>query len=182
MSSEHLAPYVKYSLAKYVDKGEDAWTQQPELSCTLPGRDGRQHAACCDGVGCACIATTLQTLMSQPSRKLRLRIMPADAQMCTRSRCLACSMAMAASRRLCMLPATCMRICRPRCASPRLLHRQSTPVQPLPAATQGRQLQKQKTCGRSCSHWALRQRLWQPVTQQTALQRRCHRRWQRHLL
>ena len=40
MSSEHLAPHVKYSLAKYVDKGEDAWTQQPELSCTLPGSDG----------------------------------------------------------------------------------------------------------------------------------------------
>lgn len=40
MAAEELTPHVKYSLAKYVDKGEDAWVQQPGLECTLPGNAG----------------------------------------------------------------------------------------------------------------------------------------------
>eukprot|EP00208_Stichococcus_sp_RCC1054_P003755 CAMPEP_0206138556 /NCGR_PEP_ID=MMETSP1473-20131121/3407_1 /ASSEMBLY_ACC=CAM_ASM_001109 /TAXON_ID=1461547 /ORGANISM="Stichococcus sp, Strain RCC1054" /LENGTH=535 /DNA_ID=CAMNT_0053532023 /DNA_START=78 /DNA_END=1682 /DNA_ORIENTATION=- len=32
---EALEPIIKYALAKYVDKGEDAWTQQPAAEATL---------------------------------------------------------------------------------------------------------------------------------------------------
>lgn len=30
-------PYIKYSLGKFVDKGEDAWMQQPAVVAPLPG-------------------------------------------------------------------------------------------------------------------------------------------------
>lgn len=40
MSAEELTPHIKYSLAKYVDKGEDAWVQQPGLDCALAGNAG----------------------------------------------------------------------------------------------------------------------------------------------
>jgi hypothetical protein len=59
MSSEGLAPHIKYSLAKYVDKGEDAWTQQPELKCTLPGSEGGRLVATCHRHMVACRARGL---------------------------------------------------------------------------------------------------------------------------
>lgn len=33
-------PTIKYSLAKYLDKGEDAWTQQPAATLALDGSQG----------------------------------------------------------------------------------------------------------------------------------------------
>ena len=39
-------PVIKYSLAKYVDKGEDAWTQQPAAEAALGGTAGA-HARLC---------------------------------------------------------------------------------------------------------------------------------------
>lgn len=37
---EAIEPVIKYSLAKYVDKGEDAWTQQPAAEAALGGTAG----------------------------------------------------------------------------------------------------------------------------------------------
>lgn len=37
---EALEPIIKYALAKYVDKGEDAWTQQPAAEATLGDENG----------------------------------------------------------------------------------------------------------------------------------------------
>ena len=38
MSRHAMAePYIKYSLGKFVDKGEDAWMQQPSVVAPLPG-------------------------------------------------------------------------------------------------------------------------------------------------
>ena len=41
MAEGGLAPHeIKYALGKYVDKGEDAWMQQPAAECSLLGAAG----------------------------------------------------------------------------------------------------------------------------------------------
>lgn len=43
---------IKYSLGKYLDKGEDAWAQQPSSECTLAGAAGENMRGAVVSVNC----------------------------------------------------------------------------------------------------------------------------------
>lgn len=176
MADEQLAPHVKYSLAKYVDKGEDAWVQQPALECTLAGASG---AACGKQIlfTASCASLPLIQLRTRQcfthacifgeaaARAPHKAALPAlglfghglsggmsTMQRPSRSASSVSSTATAASRRPCTPRAICTRTCRPHWLTPLAKQRRMVPPTPPAAMVTAAQRRQQRRPRRRAPH------------------------------